>query len=345
MNFYTLIFNNTKHSKQWILYTLLSVFFCSLFIIAINFMVDPYNITKYNILNIKYKFARDDRTEKVNYFKTLNKFDNILIGSSRVYSMNPLQVSKVLGGTTYNFGVGTATVEDHLGIIKYLERENKLPKNIIIGIDFYTFNPNTPLNSYFLRNKELNFLSYKGYDAEYMSKLYSIDALRASIKTLKKHLFDKNERSRFDSLGWAGTYEDYSNKNMDTALIRVKKELKENLNRFYTNLTYGHIDKKRVQYYEKIRKFCKEKNINLYLFTTPLHPILLEILERNERTKNALEEFNTYLSTFQNFQNLYHDEELYHELKNFHGATHTTSIAGDLILKKVLTKVRYNETN
>ena len=172
MNFYTSIFN----PKKWIiLFFILSAFLASL-IFSVNFIVDPYNITKYNLLHIKYKFARDDRTEKTNYFTSLPRFDNIMIGSSRVYSMNPTTVSNILGGTTYNFGVGTATVEDHLGILLYLQKQHKLPKNLILGIDFYTFNPDTPPNQYFLANKELNFLSFNNYHEDYLAKFFSIDA-------------------------------------------------------------------------------------------------------------------------------------------------------------------------
>lgn len=336
MNFYTLISKKTKQSKQWILYILMSVLILSLSVITINFIVDPYNITKYNLLNIKYKFARDDRTEKVNYFKTLDKFDNIMIGSSRVYSMNPKIVSDILGGTTYNFGVGTATVEDHLGIIKYLEREDKLPKNIILGVDFYTFNPDIPLNSYFLRNKELNFLSYTNFDENFFSKLYSFDSLRASFKTLKKHFSKKKTKSRFDSLGWIGGYENYENRDIVADAINTKKEISDEIVKTYSNLNYSYVDKNRIKHYEDIKKICRDNNVKLYIFNTPLNPLLLKRLHNNNNTKLALNQFVNYLNSFQNFQNLYFHESLYRDIRNFHGATHTSVNAGDIILRLVL---------
>ena len=125
MNFFTSISKQNYYPRKWLKRVTLFTALISFIIFSVNYIVDPYNITSHNLLNIKYKFARDDRTEKVNYFKNLPKKDNILIGSSRVYSINPKTVSKILGGTTYNFGVGTATIEDHLGILKYL---NKLPR-------------------------------------------------------------------------------------------------------------------------------------------------------------------------------------------------------------------------
>ena len=337
MNFYTLIFKpSTLQPKKWIRFLFLSTFLLFCIIFLTNLIVDPYNMTPYNILHLKYKFARDDRTEKVNYFKTLPRFDNILIGSSRVYSINPRTVSKILGGSTYNFGVGTATVEDHLGILKYLIRQNKIPKNIILGVDFYTFNPEIPPNSYFLRNKELNFLSYKNYDENLFAKFFSFDAFRASIKTLT-HNLHHDVKPRFDALGWGGTYEDYSKRDLSQANIYAKKEILEEKSKIYSNFNYEHIDPKRIAYYEEIKELAKRYGINLYVFPTPLHPYLLKELKKHKTTRTALHEFITYLRTFPRFVNMFEEKALYSNLKNFNGATHTTSNAGDIMMKKLLT--------
>jgi hypothetical protein len=337
MNFYISIFKKQFHPKKWILFVFLFVSLISSIVFTVNIIVDPYNITKYNLLNIKYKFARDDRVEKLNYFQTLEKFDNILIGSSRVYSMNPKIVSDILGGTTYNFGVGTATVEDHLGILKYLVKTKKIPKNIIVGIDFYTFNPDTPANKYFLKNKELNFLSFGEYHENYIGKFFSIDAFRASFKTLRNHFFTKDSKPKFDKFGFAGTYENYSTRNIEKENTKVVMEARIEIEKIYSNYSYSKIDQKRVLYFNQIKEICSKNNINLYIFTTPLHPVLLDMLYQHQ-TKYALKELLEYLSSFENFQNLYYNKKLYTDLKNFHGATHTSTNAGDIILSVLLNK-------
>lgn len=336
MSFYTIIFKSSYSTKVWIKSLLFFVFITSVFIISFNFIIDPYNVSKYNLLNIKYKFAADDRADKVTYIKNLDKFDNMLLGSSRVYTINPRVVSDIIGGTTYNFGVGRASVEDHLGIIKFLEREGKLPKNIIIGVDFYTFNKQTPPDKYFLKNKELNFLSYSNYSEDYLSKLYSIDSFRASIKTLKNHM-TKKSKSRFDNLGWASSYEDYNLKNIEKEKLKTLKEIDDDINFKYDNFKFISLDKKRVDYYNEIKDICEKNNINLYIFTTPLNPILLDVLY-NSDVKYALDEFNDFLSTFKNFTDLYNNPLIYKDIRNFQGATHTSPNAGDLILEIIFDK-------
>jgi len=337
MNFYTLISKNSTNADKWLKKVALSTFLIAFVIFSVNYIVDPYNITKYNLLNIKYKFARDDRTKKLNYFKTLPQKDNILIGSSRVYSMNPQVVTDLLGGTTYNFGVGTATLEDHLGIVKYLIKTKKVPKNIIVGVDFYTFNPDVPANKYFLKNKELNFLSFGNYEENYLAKFFSVDAFRASVKTLTKHFSSTKDKPRFDVNGWAGGYENYANRNAQKDLLEVKREMEENFELFYSQGDYEHLDPKRKAYYRELEKICKEHQISLYIFTSPLHPLLLKRLNKHQKTANALKEIVEFLSTFKHFTNFYNDPEFQKNVNHFHGSTHTSTNAGDIILHKVLT--------
>ena len=338
MNFYITIFKKNMKPKIWVSTTLVSIITFSILIFSINVIVDPYNITNYNILNIKHKFTRDDRVEKLNYFKTLNTFSNIIIGSSRVLSMNPSIVTNILGGRTYNFGLGGASVEDELGVLLYLQRENKLPKNIILGVDYYTFNPKVAPNKYFLKNQELNFLTYDTYSDDYMNVFFSFDALRASIKTIKYHIIGIKTKSVFDKNGWTGGYEDYAQRDEKADILRVDKEIGNNIKVYYTNLDYSYIDIKRKKYYEQIRNICLKNNINLYVFTTPLHPKLLNILRSNPKTKHSLNELVTYLSTFQNFHNFFNDTKFNSELRHFHASTHTSTNAGDIILKKILSK-------
>jgi len=338
MNFYTLTSKSSYSSKKWIFITLMVSMLISAIIFITNYIVDPYNMTKYNLLNIKHKLARDDRRTKLNFFKTQDKFDNILIGSSRVYTINPRVASEILGGTTYNFGVGTASVEDHLGILKYLQKEDKLPKNLIIGIDFYTFNPAIPADRHFLINKELNFLTFSGSSQNELELFFSIDALRASIKTLKHHIRKTDKKPSFDSLGWSGAYINYKIINKDLELNAAKYELAQIGQKFYTDYSYSKLDKKRLEYYAEIKKICKENSIHLYIFTTPLHPLVIKELKGHQETNKALKEFIAFLEDFQNFYNFYEDEIFKTNYDHFAGATHTKQNAGDIILKTLLKK-------
>lgn len=334
MNFYTSIFNITFKPKKWAALVLIVCFLLIGLIGVFNYIIDPYDVTKHNIFNIKYKFANDDRTEKVNYFASLKPVDNILIGSSRVYSIDPKIVTQEFKGTTYNFGVGTATIEDSLGILIYLQRNHKLPKRLFLGIDLYTLNSDLPINKYFLRNKELNFLSNPNNTSQMnWSHLVSLDATRASVKTLNYHLFpDENAAPRFtkDGQGYSPEWSD-----LETHKMLTTKEAIDFFVNSYSNGNYKQLDPIRLKYLLQIKEICKKENIKLYVFTTPLHPILLQKIQ-NSNVKYAMSALDNFLLThFEHFHNFYIDNNFTSNLKNFSGATHSTNKAGDLIIKTI----------
>lgn len=334
MNFYTLIFDKILVPKKWVTSVLIFSFLLICIIGLFNYIIDPYDVTKHNLLHIRYKFANDDRTEKLNYFSSHVPVNNILIGSSRVYSIDPKVVTQTFGGSTYNFGVGTATVEDLLGIILYLERNHKMPKRLFIGIDLYTLNATLPINKYFLRNKELNFLSNPNNTSSMSwSNFFSLDATRASYKTLKNHLFPKLDavpRFTKDGQGYSPEWSD-----IKTHLSETSKEADDFFKLSYDNGLYSKPDPIRLKYLLNIKELCNKHNISLYIFITPEHPILLKKINQSD-TKYALLILDHFLSTnFQQYHNFCYDTIFLSDIKNFSGATHSTNKAGKLLIESL----------
>lgn len=334
---------NTKVApKSWSIKVLVVSFSFILFIGIFNYIIDPYDVTGRNILNIKLKLASDDRNDKVNHFSTLASVDNILIGSSRVYSIDPKTVSRIFGGTTYNFGVGTATVEDLLGITYYLDRQHKMPKRLFVGVDLYTLNHDLPLNKYFLRNKELNFFSnLKQSGQEDWSRFITVDITRSSFKTLKNHLFpDPTKAPRFtpDGQGYSPQWTNYK-----THIADATKEANEFYAEFYSSGKYGNLDKKRLDYLLELKKICAKNNTQLILFITPEHPILIQKINQS-KVGNSLRALDAFMiSNFDHYYNFYNDSPFINNFNNFSGATHTTNKAGDLIVQTL--KSSYNNNH
>ena len=324
-------------NKKWIkLYFFVPATVISI-IFAINFIIDPYSMTQYNILKIPNKFARDDRVEKVAKLKISPKYDNLILGSSRIYSSNPLMVTKYLGGRTYNAGVGTARVEDDLGFILLLKRLDKLPKNLLIGLDFYSFNSELETNKYFLKNKDLNFLNQTLSEQNYISNFLSIDALRASYKTAKNFLKSKKSNPRFDENGASQNASKVFQYFPDTSLskkafskVKIDEEIK-----FIKTINYAEISQKRVEYLERIISICKDENINLYLFLTPLNGQLISAIENDENLYLRLKELKNILKT----KSGYYDFTVHSQINDnpvfFNNLTHTTPIGGNLIYAKI----------
>lgn len=323
--------------KQWSKLFFVLSFFIITFIFTFNFIIDPYSMTKYNLLNIPNKFARDDRVEKVAHIKTHKKYDNIILGSSRVYSTNPLTVSKYLGGTTYNCGVGTARIEDILGFILLLKKEKKLPKNLIIGLDFYSFNDELETNKYFLKNQDLNFLHKQLSNSNYISNFLSIDAFRASFKTLTNFIKNSKAKPRFDENG--------ASQNASTIFSTspTKEQIKEPFSdetiqkevKFIKTIKYKNISKKRLSYLNKVIQLANKNNIKLYIFITPLNAKLLEKIKQDKKLYNQLLTFKKKISEKTKIYDFATINKITKNQNNFNNPTHFTPQAGNLLYAKL----------
>ena len=322
--------------RQWIrLYIAIPIVLITL-IFSFNFIIDPYSMTSYNLLDIPNKFARDDRKEKVAKLYTEPTYTNMIFGSSHVYTINPLTMEKYLEGRSYNAGVGTARIEDHLGFLLYLERIQKLPKNIILGLDFYSFNQNVETNKYFLVNDELNFMQKKTDSNVYFSKFLSLDAFRASYKTLRNFLKDSQERPRFDTYGTSSgaskvfTYypEEIKQSTFTDALVQSGY-------RDVKTVEYTVVSKERMQYVQDIVTLCQKHNINYTFFITPLSGQLLSAIENDQVLSETLHRFKIELSNVTHYYDFLTHNKINDNRFYFGDTMHTVPFTGNLILARL----------
>jgi hypothetical protein len=295
-------------------------------------------MTGYNLLKIPNKFARDDRVEKVAKLKTEAAYDTIILGSSRVYGTNPLMARRYLGGSSFNAGVGTARVEDHLGFVLLLKRLDKLPKNMIIGLDFYSFNEELSANSYFIKNQDLNFISNTPSSTNYIANFLSIDAFRASIKTLENFLGNDKSEPRFDEYGASHhASKDFSLQLKPSTEKRVYTEADIiKALRFIKTLEYKKMNTKRFEYLKEIILTCKENSINLYFFTTPLQGELLSKIEADEHLNTMLKSWKTEIAKITPYYDFLLHNTIIDNPYYFDNLTHMNVVTGNLIYARIL---------
>lgn len=303
----------------------------SLLMIALTFniIIDPYNVTNYNMLNIEHKFIRDNRLFKINQIKELEQIDNLILGSSRSEGLNPKLLDEYLGGFTYSFSIGGANIEDHLGILLYLEKIDKIPKNILLCLDFGAFSKDLPTPSGFYKIPELNFLNTNSSnDALY--KLLSIDAIRASFKTLKNHIKSKQPDSYIDEQGF---------------LVRTTKDISNNLMEInklteqYYNFTYKKgkmvLSEKRFEYLKQIVEISNRYHISLKIMLTPVHTRLFNKIIDDDQLVRTFINFKSTLHDIHEFYDFMIDDDFNTNDSNFEDAVHYTEEYGNLLIRKI----------
>ena len=314
--------------KKFILLFFLLPFLLIGTLFSLNLLIDPFGITDYNILNIKYKMARDDRTEKVERIKKIKQIDNLILGSSRSQHIDSAILTKYFGGYSYNFGVGGGNSADALGLLLYLESKDKLPKNILLTLDFSTFK-NDELHPSFYKLPELNFLNKDMKEENQIAKFLSIDAIRASFKTIKAHLKHTVPNSYFNKEGFM-----VSNKPKTTDAESINKLSISYVNNVYKNGDMK-ISKARLNNVQSIVNLCKKHNINLTVTLTPVASIQYKLIQKNKKLLNKMQELIVKLATITPFYDAMIDNMYVQDVNNFEDNVHTNEKYAEMYLASI----------
>ncbi len=323
--------------KKWVVVFSVASVFMLLLVICINYVVDPFSMTGKNLLNIKLKMVSDDRTEKVEVIRNRPRYDNIMLGSSRVYLMNPLMVSRYIGGSTYNLGVGTAQPEDHLGFLLLLEKMGKFPSTVILGLDFYSFNKSLETNKYFLRNEDINFLHIKPEQSSEVVEFLSLKMLKASVQTLKVHLGLKHAKRHFDENGASSegsmVFDYYPVEDKVEDIYTAAKA--NHASDFIYNPKYSDISEDRLSYLREVVALCKKHNARLVVFVTPLYGRLLQDIHEDENLNSQLKKFKKRVSELTAYYDFLTLNEITQDARYFGDPSHVKQATGNLILARL----------
>lgn len=323
--------------KRFIIWLLLSPLLLLTLIFTLNFIIDPFGITGQNLLDIKYRFARDDRTEKVERIKHIPEIDNLIFGSSRAQHLNPQVMNEQFGGYTYNFAVGGGAIEDALGLMLFLQAQKKLPKNVLLTLDFATFNDHIPSASSFYKLRELNFEAYSDYRPDYLYKFLSIAAIRASFKTIKAHL--KNDIP--NSYNAPDGMKKSTGKNPNFFKTGNSKVIQSMAHAYYNNhYSSGRyeLSARRMNYLASFVELCGQNNINLFVALTPVHTYQLDLIENDtqlahklKRFKNKIAEITPYCDAM--IPSAYTKDETY-----FADSVHYSDELGSLFMEAIFSR-------
>jgi hypothetical protein len=327
--------NNKTWIKVWAIITIIIIIFVGVF----NYLIDPLSINKNQLLGFK-KVVQTFRDKKVIAEKNLDNIDNIVLGSSRSMKINPKDINKFLGGNTFNFSVNSALPEDYYGILLYLEKIGKVPKNIIIGFDFYILNDRLNYDKRFISNKELNFISTSNAKDNLLTNYLNIDTLNLSINTIYHNIAGMKKGNGFDTdngfLNWRKKDDLF-----EGASYRHLKKIKADSRRYFDNKysheRYDKLSIERIKYLKEIKDFAKKHNITLYTYLTPVHCYHLAKIKNHKLLGNTLTKFKLFLSTQFNYVDFMTQNKVNCKDGNYYDAVHKSHFVNKLIVNDLFT--------
>ena len=107
-------------------------------LVAYNVILDPYSV-----LRKSYKsmfICPNERFVKTDYIlRNPRKYDSYLFGSSRVSQIPVELIGKATGEKVYNMTYISGVLSDHLYVLKLFLKNRVTVRNVIIGLDYYSF--------------------------------------------------------------------------------------------------------------------------------------------------------------------------------------------------------------
>ncbi|KGK87233.1 hypothetical protein DP73_14555 [Desulfosporosinus sp. HMP52] len=244
-----------------------------------NMLIDPYGI--WNLLNFSFNTQKVEKYNHQRLFKAEDiihlKPKVVLLGSSRTFfGLNPDYYEEITGQKAYNAGFSAANTEEELAYLRHALVNQPGIQQVIIGLDFYSFNEhNSGRQDFLLDRLEKSHINWN----DFTSTLFSQDAVKASLNTMKFNVNNKfTEPLIFPNglISASGIKQFHLlGANGQEAFAR-ELEVYINNYQFYYNYKYSA---QRLQDVRTMVELCKERNIDVKVFISPSHATQWEAIQ------------------------------------------------------------------
>lgn len=276
---------------------------------SLNLCVNPY--AQYATRFIE-PLVETSRTQKVAMLGQLETPPSgLVLGSSRVMKLEPEQLQTRTGIEFFNGGMNYARIEDILAFLRYYEVcYRKSPEILIVGLDVFGFSE-APVDARLLSQPQLGNCVPEvcGLAGRYRrwQELLSWQQTVASLKSLKRYVSTHAPESTVVESFAPDGLKIYHQREAEIAAGQYDFQSALAYNRReYKHLMAGYrrLSPQRQALFEELVAHCRERNIELAVFLTPLHPDLASYLTHSttyEQRRDDLIAFLTQQSQREHF--------------------------------------------
>ena len=289
-----------------------------------------------------------DRQVKVNYFlEGERNFEGLILGSSRSFALRAASAAK-LGLRSFNFSGSNVNIEEIFCMLRFAFNSGRAnPQTVILGLDPTMFIGTWPLDIRFISVRQL--IGYlEDTDRRGGGGLEWRDD--ASFVNLKKEQLEKAMQMRYREFDVNATFDpatgdiiNYGRRKTPTApQIKFDFEAFDPTQVLMMANQVASVHPRRLAYLYKIIDFCADKEIELHIYTNPLHPKVISLFE--EKTK-YIEIQNQLIAAIKQYKSLSanaHDTPVPSVFggddDDYQDGTHMTFENGDKLLEFILAR-------
>jgi hypothetical protein len=311
--------------KKWTI-TTLSLFALLLLVIAIaNYVIDPYGIYHNNSYSFNYNKSVDSDPYLFKAYQGKKyKPEAITLGTSRAMRLDPPVIKALTGESAYSLGLATANPYINLKYLEYMIKVDPNLHTVYYGLDFEVFAKGYPNHP----NFKLKRLESPLYMKDWFVTLLSKKALQDSSKVVTDNV---NHTSKYTEHRFIGDGS-YDESLVTSPAFDVQT---------FVNLPTAQYQLSRVsiQYVKEIKQLCDQHNIDLHMYISPVHSIILETFWQN----NLWGEFEQWKRELVKIAPIW-DFSGYHDIamksikdrEYYNNLAHFSKKVGNLILYRML---------
>lgn len=267
---------------------------------CLNFIVNPY--AQYPVRWFK-PLVQTSRAQKVLLMGQMSTPpEGLILGSSRVLKLEPDYLQQKTTLSFFNAGMNYAKPEDYLAVLRhYHDQTGRLPRMVVLGLDVTSFSDANAVDARLLCQPELarqipDVINFRDRYRRWQ-ELLSWQQTKMSIQSARGHLSGGTGRPVTESYRPDGllVYHEREAQIADgaydfkAALDYNKREYKQLLAEF------PRLSQRRCQLLEALVQLCRKGDVQLVVFTTPMHPELVDYLSSTTPLTERRTELVRYL--------------------------------------------------
>ncbi|MDQ1328267.1 MAG: hypothetical protein QG641_1552 [Candidatus Poribacteria bacterium] len=322
--------------KKWLLYIIINILSLFFIITLIQLVTDPNGI--WSIINVdgfnKYKnHVLSDRMTKLYCIKRC-KPTNLMLGTSRIEALDPKYLEKYIQGQTYNLGLIGANAYEQYRYLQYVVSNYDI-KNVIWGIDFFSFNPEREPSLGFEEKRLENTYYFK----DYFDSILSFTVLKNSFLTLRDNVL----RRKIVSYDYTiGSFIDLSPELRAKNISYIKKQIALSLKsyasekHFFNNLEFKNPSSisQNVKYMQEVFNICKSRNICLKVYICPIYSAHFDLIYKMG-LGNTFEQWKRNIIQLADFYDFTGHNSITDDLKYYQDSSHILTEYAGLIFARI----------
>lgn len=312
------------NSKVW-LQTFFIVSITIIFFVSfLNYVINPYNIFEHG-LDEKFKNKPEILSDEMTKFYVANRIkpQTIMIGTSRIGFFPENQLTPYLDGPIFNFGLPGSTIEEQVAHVDYMIEKHNI-KYIIWSLDFFSFNPDKPVNAAYSHARLSDHIYYN----DYLVSLFNFKTLNRSYKTIKSNILNKSNP--------VFTGQPYTPEQVETQINIVLKQYAHETNFLRSDKFKdpSSINRK-LKLFRDVLKRCEQKKIICFIYTSPVYYQHIDMIY-SLGLGNTFEHWKKSLAFIHPYTDFCTYSQLSHDPMQFRDSSHAIGDVGKLIFARIL---------